>query len=122
MKFSMPLLALAALLLLTACYTVTLDARSLDGVVSLNPQPQHATLKHFHVQSTSHHLIYGLVEFAQADLAGEIRKEVKAAGGVGAANVVIKSEYGFVDLLLNWLTAGIYNPITVSAEGDIVGE
>ncbi|HEY9841750.1 MAG: hypothetical protein ACAI44_36910 [Candidatus Sericytochromatia bacterium] len=107
-------------LLLSGCYSVTLDARYLDGAISLNDQPQRARLKHFRVQSTSHHLIYGLVEIAKPDIAGEIAKEVRAAGGGGAVNVTFKTEFSFLDLVLNWLTAGIYNPVTVVAEGDVI--
>jgi len=116
-----PLLTLILLsCCLYGCYTVTLDARTLDGTISMNSQPQRARLKHFRVQATSHHLIYGLIEIAKADIAGEIQKEVRSVGGGGAVNVTLKTEHSFLDLLLGSLTAGIYNPITVVAEGDVI--
>lgn len=119
-RFNTALSGLVLLLTLSACYTVTMDARWADGPISMTNKPQGKILKHFQVQSTSHHLIFGLIEFAKPDIAGEIMKEVRAAGGIGAVNVTFKTEFGALDWILNWISAGIYNPMTVTAEGDVI--
>ncbi len=115
-------LGLLMVLLLTACYTVTLDAHMADTPIVMNNPSKKKPIKHFRIQATSHHLIIGLIEFSKPDIASEIMKEVHDAGGTAAVNVRIKSEFTFLDYVLNFLTSGIYNPITVIAEGDVISE
>ena len=119
-RFTLLFLALLALSL-SACYTVTLDARSSDTAISMNNPGQKATKQHFRLQLTSHHIIYGLIEISEPDIADEIKKQVRSYGGTEAVNVFVKTEHSFLDGFLNWLTGGIYNPVTVIIEGDVVG-
>ena len=54
------------------------------------------------------------------DVAKILSDEVKAAGGTHAVNVKVNYQATFVNGLLNIITASIYNPFTLTIEGDVV--
>ncbi len=45
---------------------------------------------------------------------------VQLDAGAGAVNVRIKYQMTFVNGLVNLITFGIYNPFTLTVEGDVV--
>lgn len=68
------------------------------------------------------HFIYGLVQGGNSakTVQDVIDEEVKAAGGAKASNVRYTFQQSFVDGLLGGITLGIYTPISVTIEGDVV--
>jgi hypothetical protein len=53
-------------------------------------------------------------------VAKALSDEVKAAGGDNAINVKVRYEQTFVDGFVNAITLGMYNPYTLTLEGDAV--
>jgi hypothetical protein len=112
----------AALMVLSlgGCYTLNLSATPSDHAISMSNMPQGKIIKHFTLSKTIHHLIEGLVTLNDAEMAKDIEAEVKSAGGKHAVNVKVKYQMTFVNGLINSITFGIYNPMDLTVEGDVV--
>lgn len=111
----------AALLMLSlgGCYTLNLSATPSDRAISMSNTPQGKIIKHFTINKTMHHLIFGIVALNDAEIAQEVEGEIKSSGGKSAINVKVKYQMTFVDGLINGITGGIYNPLDLTIEGDI---
>jgi hypothetical protein len=105
----------------SGCYTLNMKASPTDHPISLSNQPKGKIIKHFTITKNVAHLIIGLVNLNDIDVSKEISKEIEAAGGSEAINVKVTYQMTFVNGLLNMITIGIYNPLTLEIEGDIAG-
>jgi hypothetical protein len=114
------LLTLALIVVASGCYTVNGIGTPADATISMSNHPTGAVIKHFTITSKVHHLIYGLVTLNDPEIAKTVSDEVKAAGGTSAINVRFRYEMTFVDGLVNTITFAVYNPFTLTVEGDVV--
>ena len=105
---------------ISGCYTVNVIGTPADQTLSLSNHPSGTLVKHFSTSIWVHHVILGLVSFGDPDVAKILSDEVKAAGGTHAVNVKVNYQATFVNGLLNIITASIYNPFTLTIEGDVV--
>lgn len=107
-------------LFLHGCYTLnqvdTLTSERIDVISTDNPQ----VAEHFTRTKQVHHFVYGLVSPDDAGIQKLISNEVQLKRGTRAVNVKIKYQLTFVNGLVNLLTFGIYNPFTLTVEGDVV--
>ncbi|MFZ0456406.1 MAG: hypothetical protein WAM24_21840 [Ignavibacteriaceae bacterium] len=103
----------------SGCYTLNAVATPTSQILSMSNTPNGDIIKHFTTSMTVHHLIFGLVTISDPEVAKALTDEVKAAGGNGAINIKIHYQMTFVNGLLNAITAGIYNPFTLTIEGDV---
>jgi hypothetical protein len=111
----------AAALGATGCFTA--EGR-LPGVVRPGlVASDYTKLKTFSVEVTNYFFVYGLAGSPDPSLFAEtIKKEVKAAGGDGAVNVVIAGEATFGDVCITMIACGglIVAPRTFTISGDVV--
>jgi hypothetical protein len=105
--------------MLGGCYTLNLNSSASTHPISLSNMPKGSIIKHFTIEKSVGHLIYGLVTLNDIDVQNAISNEIESAGGTEAVNVKIKYQATFVDGLLNGITLGIYNPYSLVIEGDI---
>ena len=103
----------------SGCYTLNAVATPTSQILSMSNNPNGDIIKHFTTSMMVHHLIFGLVTISDPEVAKALSNEVQAAGGNGAINIKIHYQMTFVNGLLNFITAGIYNPFTLTIEGDI---
>ena len=107
-------------LFLHGCYTLnqvgTPTSERIDIISSDNPQ----VVEHFTRTKKVHHFVYGLVSPDDVGLEKLISNEVQMKGGTRVVNLKIKYQSTFIDGLVNGLTFGIYNPFTLTVEGDVV--
>ena len=101
------------------CYTLNAVATPSSPILSMSNNPNGDIIKHFSTSMTVHHLIFGLVTINDPEVAKALTNEVTTGGGNGAINIKIHYQMTFVNGLLNVITAGIYNPFTLTIEGDI---
>jgi len=120
--FNLMLITLSLLIVtsLSGCYKIVLDATDSDIPISLNDDKSGKIIDNFEIEIKSHHIIYGLVTLNDPEIQRAITKKVKNVGGKKAINVVITHEHSFIDGLINIITAGLYNPTSITIEGDIV--
>lgn len=114
------LLTLALIVGASGCYTVNGIGTPADPAISMSNHPTGAMLKHFTIAAKVHHLIYGLITLNDPDIAKAVSDEVKAAGGTNAINVKFVYQMTFIDGLCNLITFAVYNPFTLTIEGDVV--
>ncbi len=114
------LLFLAFAIAVTGCYTLNAIGTPADPTLSLSNHPTGSIIKHFSTTMKVNHFIYGLVTPSDPDVAKALSDEVRVAGGTHAINVKVHYEMMFIDGLINFLTLGIYNPFTLTIEGDVV--
>lgn len=105
---------------ISGCYTVNVIGTPADQPLSLSNQPSGTLVKHFSTSVWVHHLIAGLVPLNDPDVAKILSDEVKASGGTHAVNIKVNYQMTFVNGLLNVITWEIYNPFTLTIEGDVV--
>jgi hypothetical protein len=105
---------------ISGCYTLNAIGTPGDATLSMSNVPTGTVLNHFTVTMKVHHFIYGLVTAADPDVAKALSNEVKSAGGVSAINVKVHYQETFVDGLVNIITFGVYNPFTLTVEGDVI--
>lgn len=121
MKWTVLFLFLAVFAMaISGCYTVNVIGTPADQALSLSNQPSGTLVKHFSTSMWVHHFIAGLVPLNDPDVAKILSDEVKAAGGTHAVNVKVNYQMTFVNGLLNLITWEIYNPFTLTIEGDVV--
>jgi hypothetical protein len=121
MKWTVPFLVLAVFAVaISGCYTVNVIGTPADQTLSLSNHPSGTLVKHFSTSMWVHHLIAGLVPLNDPDVAKILSDEVKAAGGTHAVNIKVNYQMTFVNGLLNLITWEIYNPFTLTIEGDVV--
>jgi Bor protein len=107
-------------LAITGCYTLNAVGTPADQTFSMSNNPGGEMVKHFSTTMTVHHFIFGLVTASDPDVAKALSDEVKAAGGSNVNNLKINYQMTFVNGLLNAITFGIYNPFTLTIEGDVI--
>jgi hypothetical protein len=121
-SFSVPLFILLAIVMLLGpgCYTLaTVNSPTEQGIEMSNAKKA-TTTAHFQRSEWVNHFIFGLVTSTKPDMTKMIANEVQMKGGKSAVNVTITYEATFVQGLLNIVTFGIYNPFTLTIEGDVV--
>lgn len=104
----------------SGCYTLNAIGTPSDATLSMSNKPGGTMVKHFMSTMKVHHAIYGLVAFGEPDIAKALSDEIKVGGGTNAINIKFQYQMTFVDGLINAITFGIYNPFTLTIEGDIV--
>jgi len=77
-------------------------------------------VSHFERDETINHFLWGLVSPANAEVEQLIAMEVQRIGGTRAVNIRMKYQMTFLNGLLNLITLGIYNPFTLTIEGDVI--
>ena len=119
-SLSMLLFVVLVASILSGCYTVNVIGTPANETLSLSNQPSGTLVKHFSTSMWVHHIIAGLVPLNDPDVAKILSDEVKASGGTRAVNIKINYQMTFVNGLCNIITFQIYNPCTLTIEGDIV--
>jgi hypothetical protein len=104
---------------ISGCYTLNAVGTPADPTFSMSNNPSGSVVKHFSTTMTVHHFIFGLVVGSDPEVARALSDEVKASGGSGAINVKLHYQMTFVNGLVNTITFGIYNPFTLTIEGDV---
>ena len=104
----------------SGCYTLNAVGTPADQTFSMSNNPSGDIISHFSTTMTVHHFIFGLVTANDPEVAKALSDEVKAARGSNAINVKVKYQMTFVNGLLNAITAGIYNPFTLTINGDVI--
>ena len=121
LKWSIGLLLVLILAVsFSGCYTLNAIGTPADPTLSMSNHPSGTMVKHFSVTMKVHHLIYGLVTLGDPAVATALADEVKSSGGTTATNIKIHYEMTFVDGLINFITFAIYNPFTLTVEGDVI--
>jgi len=106
--------------LLTGCYTLNQIGEPVDQGIEITNMEKATPVSHFERDETITHFLWGLVSPANAEVEQIIAKEVQRIGGTRAVNIRMKYQMTFVNGLLNLLTLGIYNPFTLTIEGDVI--
>ena len=65
-------------------------------------------------------LAFNLVTLTQPDVPTILKQEMSSKGGSAIRNLKIDKQKSFVDGLISILTVGIYNPETITFEGEVV--
>jgi hypothetical protein len=79
-----------------------------------------ASLGHFTETRHAHFIIYGLVNLSNPDMHDILQEQCTEKGGSSISNLNLTTTHTFVDGLISSITFGIYNPVTVIVEGDVV--
>ncbi len=119
-SLTLALLLVAVILVLPACYTLETVNSPTDVPVQLSNASNQSVIGHFEHSMWIHHFIDGLVNASDPDISKMIANQVKLKGGTAAVNVKITYQMTFVNGLLNLITFELYNPFTLTVEGDIV--
>ncbi|MDH3267504.1 MAG: Bor family protein [Ignavibacteria bacterium] len=106
--------------LLTGCYTLNQIGEPVDQGIEITNMEKVTPVSHFETDATINHFLWGLVSPSNAEVEQLIAQEVKRIGGTRAVNIRMKYQMTFVNGLLNFITLGIYNPFTLTVEGDVV--
>jgi hypothetical protein len=108
---------------LAGCYTLTYNIDEVYGP----PTPRPQVIRSFKVEVKHHHVLFGLITPGNPDEVQEaIAREVKLAGGRGAANVRVTHQATLIDGAIRWSTMVVgfpnrlYEPTTTVVEGDVV--
>ncbi len=119
---AVPLIFLTAalLVLVPGCYTLETINSPTDQAVEISNVKKATATAHFQRTEWINHFLFGLVSTNKADIPKMVSNEVQMKGGTSAVNVKIIYEATFVQGLLNIITFGIYNPFTLTVEGDVV--
>lgn len=111
---------LMGLFLLTGCYTLNQVGEPVNQGIEITNMEKATPVSHFEREITINHFIYGLVSPGNAEVEQTIAQEVQRIGGTRAVNIRMKYQQTFVNGLLSIITIGIYNPFTLTIEGDVV--
>ncbi len=111
---SCALLALAAALLLTGCFTMRYD------VPPEQPTAAYDVIGSFEVKKRASWLILGLVPMREVQVAELIAEAVDRDGGDAATNVVVTAQYDGTDVIVSLLVGGLYNTRSYLITGDVV--
>lgn len=124
LRFLVCCLVLGALVLGAAgCSKFTLDARALgDPVCMTRGKTEAPSTVRFTATTKAAYvgLLFNLVNWTHPDIEGVLRREIQAHNGVGVQNLTIRKEVSFVDGLISVVSFGIYNPETITIEGEVV--
>ncbi len=113
-------LVATVLLVAPGCYTLNQMNAPTGTQIEITNIKNATTSEHVVLTKWVNHFIVGLVTPSDPDIGRMLADEVKARGGKAAVNVRINYQMTFVNGLLNFLTASIYNPFTLTVEADIV--
>jgi hypothetical protein len=119
-RLPLAVLLVALLLVFPACYTLDTVNTQIPISMQVTNASGQSVVGHFESSVWVHHFIIGLVSANDPDVAKMIANQVKMKGGTGAVNVKITYQMSFVNGLLNIITLQIYNPFTLTVEGDVV--
>ena len=120
MRFNMSIFLIAALFLLSGCYTLNQVGAPSDEAIEITNSEKAVPISHFVRDETVNHFIFGLVSPGDAEVEKFISQEVKKSGGTRAVNISMKYQQTFLNGLVGLLTLGIYNPFSLTIEGDVV--
>lgn len=110
---------LAALAVSSGCYTVNaeLPGAIRSDVTAADTEPAGTV----HIEKGHWYLLWGLIGSPPADVfAADLKKEVRAKGADGVANVTYESQESCGDLIIGGLTCSLISPRTLSLKGDLV--
>ena len=109
-----------SLAVVTGGCALTLDARSLGaGATVASPASAPAAGSEFHVSEKAVYVLWGAITASEPSLQHVLAGQL--AGGAGVANLRVKVNSRFSDVLISLLTLGIIVPRTVTFDGVIVG-
>jgi len=111
---------IATLFLLPGCYTLNQVGAPTDEAIEITNSEKAVPISHFVRNETVNHFIFGLVSPGDAEVEKLISQEIKKYGGTRAVNIRMKYQQTFVNGLIGILTLGIYNPFSLTIEGDVV--
>jgi hypothetical protein len=119
LKLLRPLLAIAAVVAASGCYTVNADLPgTLRGDVADSEVERVGTVT---IEKGHWFFLWGIIGETPKDLvADELKKQVQAKGADGVANLTWQSQFGCVDLLAYSCTAGCVSPRSYKVTGDLV--
>ncbi len=103
-----------------ACYSLKQVGSPTQESIEITNAENATAVSHFKKTKTIHHFIGGLVSPDDVGIEKLVSDAVQLEGGTGAVNVRIKYQMTFVNGLVNLITFGIYNPFTLTVEGDVV--
>lgn len=106
--------------LVNGCYTLNQIGEPVQQGIEITNTAQVTPVSHFKTDETVNHFIYGLISPGNAEVEKLIAQEVQRVGGTRAVNIRMRYQQTFVNGLVNLITFGIYNPFTLTIEGDIV--
>ena len=118
--FCLSLFLVAALFLLTGCYTLNQIGAPTDEAIEITNSEKAVPISHFVRDVTVNHFIFGLVSPGDAEVEKLISQEIKRYGGTRAVNIRMKYQQTFLNGLIGIITLGIYNPFSLIIEGDVV--
>ena len=104
---------------LCSCYTVNLRNAGGNPPAQMGPGSS-PVLGHFDESRHAHFLIYGLINVGTPNVSEVLEEQVKMKQGTAVTNLELTTTHTFVDGLINGITFGIYNPVTVEFAGDVV--
>lgn len=111
-------LILATCLSLTGCYTMRFSGQQVDDDAVFFTQVAGSHEEHFKESETIGYMFWGGLAMGSPDPGRVLGRYV--GSGRKIANFRIVAEQSFTDGLLGLLTLGIYSPLTVTYEGDVV--
>jgi hypothetical protein len=114
------ILIFVALFLLTGCYTLNQVGAPTDEAIEITNSEKAVPISHFVRDETVNHFIFGLVSPGDAEVEKLISQEIKKNGGTRAVNIRMKYQQTFLNGLIGLVTLGIYNPFSLTIEGDVV--
>jgi hypothetical protein len=82
--------------------------------------PGQPATAHFSESRHAHFLIEGLISVGQPDLKQLFTDEISVNNGKAITNLSLTTTHSFIDLIVGIITVGIYTPVTVEIEGDVV--
>lgn len=107
-----------AAMTLSGCFSVQMTMRSMDSESVYMTRLQGANEGHYQESETIGFLFWGLVPLGQADPSKFLRKYV--GNGRRIASFRASTEQSPIDWLLTGITLGIYSPLTMRYEWDVV--
>ena len=107
------------------CSKFVLDGRSMTEAASMTRETGTAASADavpFKVASKAAYLglAFNLVTLSQPDVPTILKQEITSKGGVAIRNLKIDKQKSFTDGLISIVTLGIYNPETITFEGEVV--
>jgi hypothetical protein len=102
------------------CWTFNQIGVPGETPIEITNSESKTSVAHFVRTKKVNHWIFGLVSPDNAGMEQLISDEVRANGGSKAVNVRMQYQHTFVDGFIRLITFGIYSPVTLKVEGDVV--
>ncbi|MCG8605804.1 Bor family protein [bacterium] len=102
------------------CWTFNQIGVPGETPIEITNSDRKSSVAHFVRSKKVNHWVFGLVSPDNAGVEQIISDEVRANGGSKAVNIRMKYQHTFVDGLVRIITLGIYSPVTLKVEGDVV--